>query len=387
MEIKYSLSNDTWGSEELAAIQKVIDSNHFTMGANVAQAEKEVAKHFGAKYAVMTSSGSTANLLAIAAMVYCGKLNAGDEVLVPAVSWSTTYFPLEQMGLKIRLVDIDRETLNIDTQKLEAALTEKTKALFAVNLLGNPNDFDALIGFCKAYDLYLMEDNCESMGAKFHGKQAGTFGCFGTYSTFFSHHLCTMEGGFVLTDDEVLYQYMLSCRAHGWTRNLPENSVLHTKNDNPFYESFCFVVPGFNLRPLEMEGALAVEQFRKLDGFIAQRRENAAYFRQVIRDDRFYMQKETGEASWFGFAMILKEPDMQLRDRVVHALRENGIEVRPIVAGNFARQPVFEKLHASISGELSGADHIHDNGFFVGNHSVDMREQIDLLRDVLAQVK
>lgn len=191
MEIKYSLSNDTWGSEELAAIQKVIDSNHFTMGANVAQAEKEVAKHFGAKYAVMTSSGSTANLLAIAAMVYCGKLNAGDEVLVPAVSWSTTYFPLEQMGLKIRLVDIDRETLNIDTQKLEAALTEKTKALFAVNLLGNPNDFDALIGFCKAYDLYLMEDNCESMGAKFHGKQAGTFGCFGTYSTFFSHHLCT----------------------------------------------------------------------------------------------------------------------------------------------------------------------------------------------------
>ena len=387
MEIKYSLSNDTWGAEEYAAIETVVKSGRYTMGEQVKQAEEKAAAIFGAKYAVMVSSGSTANLLGIAAMVYSGRLPQGSEVLVPAVSWSTTYFPLEQMGLKFRLVDIDRETLNIDTAKLEAALTPDTKAVFAVNLLGNPNDFDVLCAFCKKHGLILMEDNCESMGAVYHGRQAGTFGVFGTYSTFFSHHLCTMEGGFVVTDDEELYHYMLSVRAHGWTRNLPENSTLHTKNANPFYESFCFVVPGFNVRPLEMEGALAVEQLKKLSGFVAQRRENARRFKEKIAADaRFITQKEIGEASWFGFALVLAQPDTAKRDRIVAHLRASGIETRPIVAGNFARQPVFPQLHASVAGELTAADYIHENGFFVGNHSIDMKEEIDYLCKTLKQV-
>ena len=387
MEIKYSLSNDTWGKEEYEAVERVLKSNQFTMGENVAAAEKMAAKWFGSKYAVMSSSGSAANLLAVAAMVYSGRLDKGDEVLAPAVSWSTTYFPLEQMGLHIRLVDIDRETLNMDMKKAEQVVTDKTKAVFAVNLLGNPNDFDELSAFCTRHNLILMEDNCESMGAKFHGKQAGTFGVFGTFSTFFSHHLCTMEGGFTLTDDEELYHYMLSIRAHGWTRNLPESSRLHQKNANPFYESFCFVVPGFNLRPLEMEGALGVEQFKRLEGFIRQRRENAMYFQNVMAgDERFYLQKERGESSWFGFALILRQADTAKRDRIVAHLRANGIETRPIVAGNFARQPVFNKINASIGGTLENADHIHENGFFVGNHSHEMHKEIDYLRTILSQV-
>jgi CDP-6-deoxy-D-xylo-4-hexulose-3-dehydrase len=387
MEIKYPLSNDTWGSEEYAAIDAVLKSNRFTMGEKVAAAERAAAEEFGSKYAVMTSSGSTANLLAISAMVYSGRLEKGDEVLVPAVSWSTTYFPLEQLGLKMRLVDIDRETLNMDVEKAEQAVTERTRGVFAVNLLGNPNRFDELTAFCKKHGLILMEDNCESMGASYEGKQAGSFGVFGTFSTFFSHHLCTMEGGFVITDDEELYHYMLSARAHGWTRNLPENSSLHTKSADPFYESFCFVVPGFNLRPLEMEGALASEQLKRLAGFVAQRRKNAEYFKSTVGSDpRFYMQKETGRSSWFGFALLLREPDARMRDRVVSHLRERGIETRPIVAGNFARQPVFSRLDASISGELTGADYIHDNGFFVGNHSIDMREQIDWLGKALGEI-
>lgn len=387
MEIKYSLSNDTWGEEEYEAVNRVLRSKRFTMGENVAEAEKKAAECFGSKYAIMSSSGSAANLLGVAAMVCSGRLNKGDEVLVPAVSWSTTYFPLEQMGLHVRLVDIDCNTLNMDINKAEQAVTDKTKAVFAVNLLGNPNDFDALRAFCDRHGLILMEDNCESMGAKYHGKQAGTFGVFGTLSTFFSHHICTMEGGFTLTDDEELYHYMLALRAHGWTRNLPESSSLHQKNENPFYESFCFVVPGFNLRPLEMEGALGVEQLKRLGGFINQRRENAEYFRSVIgKDDRFYMQKEIGEASWFGFALILKEADTAKRDRIVAHLRESGIETRPIVAGNFARQPVFSRMNASISGTLENADHIHENGFFVGNHSHEMHSEIDYLKEVLEQV-
>lgn len=387
MEIVYSLSNNTWGREEYAAIERVVVSNRYTMGENVAKAEELAAEIFGTKYAVMVSSGSAANLIAAAAMVYSGKLPKGSEVLVPAVSWSTTYFPLEQMGLKMRLVDIDKNTLNMDINKVEEALTRETKAIFAVNLLGNPNDFDALCAICKAHDLLLMEDNCESMGAVYHGRQAGSFGIFGTYSTFFSHHLCTMEGGFVVTDDEELYHYMLSIRAHGWTRNLPESSNLHIKNENPFYESFCFVVPGFNVRPLEMEGAIGREQLKKLGGFVAQRRENAKYFKaQMAGDTRFYTQKEIGESSWFGFAMVLAQPDSAKRDRIVSHLRENGIETRPIVAGNFARQPVFPQLCATTAGDLSAADYIHDNGFFVGNHSIEMKQQIDYLCQVLRQV-
>ncbi len=387
MEIRYPLSNDTWNDEEYEAIERVLKSGRFSMGAHVAQAEEMFVEKFGTKYAVMVSSGSAANLLALAAVVYSERLQKGDEVIVPAVSWSTTYFPIEQLGLKMRLVDIDRETLNIDVKKIEAAITPNTKAVFAVNLLGNPNEFDRLCELCRRRGLLLMEDNCESMGATFKGKQAGTFGVFGTFSTFFSHHLCTMEGGFVATDDEELYQYMLSIRAHGWTRNLPENSKLHVKNENPFYESFCFVVPGFNLRPLEVEGTAGVEQLKKLDRFIEQRRKNAAYFQKVIgKDTRFYLQKEIGAASWFGFAMILKTPDTKKRDRIVDHLRKNGIETRPIVAGNFARQPVFPKLNATVAGDLANADYIHENGFFVGNHSIDMSKHIDYLKNVLKEI-
>ncbi len=387
MKTVYSLSNDTWGKEESLAIERVLESKRYTMGSNVEAAEKLAAEHFGSKYAIMASSGSTANLLAVAAMVYSGKLSEGDEVLITAVSWSTSYFPLEQMGLKIRLVDIDRNTLNIDAKKIEAAITSQTKAIFAVNLLGNPNKFDELRDICEKYNLYLLEDNCESMGALYKGKQAGTFGIFGTFSTFFSHHLCTMEGGFVVTDDEELYHYMLAVRAHGWTRNLPDSSSLHQKSSNPFYESFCFVVPGFNLRPLEMEGALAVEQIKKLNSFVAQRRENAELFKEVMaKDERFSIQEETEKASWFGFALVLKEDNTKKRDRIVNHLIENGIETRPIVAGNFARQPVFNRLHASIAGELTNADYIHDNGFFVGNRSIAMEIEILYLAKVLGQI-
>ena len=227
MNTVYPLSNDTWGKEEEAAAQNVLTSRCFTMGQSVALYEKQFAAHFGSAYAVMSSSGSAANLLGIAAMVYSGRLSGGDEVLVPAVSWSTTYFPLEQMGLKMRLVDIDRNTLNMDLAKAARALTPKTRAVFAVNLLGNPNDFHALQSFCTEHNLILMEDNCESMGAKYAGKMTGTFGVFGSFSSFYSHHVCTMEGGMTVTDDEELYHYMLSVRAHGWTRNLPADSRLH----------------------------------------------------------------------------------------------------------------------------------------------------------------
>ena len=388
MEMIYRLSNDTWGPEEIQAAETVLHSGMFTMGKYVAAFEKAFAEHFGAKYAVMSNSGSSANLLMIAALVYSGKLKKGDEVLVTAVSWSTSYFPLEQMGLKTRLVDINRKTLNMDPDKLEAAITPDTKAILCVNLLGNPNDFDRLRAICEKHQLLLVEDNCESMGAKYHGKQAGTFGLMGSFSTFFSHHMCTMEGGMTVTDSEEMYHYMLSIRAHGWTRNLPQTSALYQKNENEFYESFQFIMPGFNLRPLELEAAVGIEQLKKLDNFIAMRRKNSAYFQEIIKQDgRFDIQQANDEASWFGFALILKEAYAGQRDRFVAALREAGIECRPIVAGNFARQPAFRYMNATKADELPNADYVHENGFFVGNHSIALEEQLDLLIKTLRSVQ
>ncbi len=387
--MKYSLSNDTWGEEELCAAHKVIDSRYFTVnGPSVKKYQNDFAEHFGSKYAVMSNSGSSANLLTMAALLYSGRLNRGDEVLVTAVSWSTTYFPICQMGLKLRFVDINLGTLNADVDALEEAVTPQTKAIMIVNLLGNPNEFDKIQKICDKYNLILLEDNCESMGATYNGKQAGTFGLIGSYSTYFSHHLCTMEGGMNVTDDEELYHYMLSIRSHGWTRHLPDNSKIYKKLDDPFYESFNFIMPGFNVRPLEIEAATGIEQLKRLDGFVEQRRKNAQLFKERIeKETSFLTQQEVGESSWFGFAIILPEELAGKRDAFTDALRENDIEVRPIVAGNFARQKALKFLDYSISGELKNADYIHDNGFFVGNHSIEMSENINLLIDVLKSVK
>ena len=213
--INYPLATDTWDDEEYKAINRVIESNRFTIGPEVEMFEKEFARYFGSKHAVMVNSGSSANLIAISALILSDKydLNKGDEVIVPAVSWATTYTVLHQCGLKLRFVDIDLDTFNLDLNELKNAITGNTKAIFAVNLLGNPNDFDKLVSICNDNDLILIEDNCESMGAKYNGKYAGTFGVCGTFSTFYSHHMATMEGGMVLTDDDELNDIMKSIRS------------------------------------------------------------------------------------------------------------------------------------------------------------------------------
>lgn len=386
----YPLASSTWDEKELAAIQKVVDSNMFTMGKYVAEYEKRFADYFGSKYAVMVSSGSTANLLMIAALFYTQnekhKLQRGDEVIVPAVSWSTTYYPLYQYGLKIKFVDIDPLTLNMDLSQLESAITDKTKAILAVNLLGNPNDFSKIHEVIGDRDILLLEDNCESMGATLQGQQAGTFGLMGTYSSFFSHHIATMEGGCIVTDDEELYHILLCIRAHGWTRNLPkENLVSGVKSDDPFEEAFKFVLPGYNARPLEMSGAIGIEQLKKLPNFIKNRQENGAYFTELFSDHPYLrIQQETGKSSWFGFSLVTKDGSDVNRSQIVSKLMESGIECRPIVSGNFAKNEVVKYFDYEIHGSLDNAEYIDVNGFFVGNHQFDIKDKISDLRKLLS---
>lgn len=387
MMTTYPLATSSWDNNELAAIQKVIDSGMYSMGPSVREFEGRFAEYVGSKYCVMVNSGSSANLLAVAALFYSkeSNLKRGDEVIVPAVSWSTTYYPLYQYGLKLKFVDIDAKSLNYDLVSLQEAITDETKMIMVVNLLGNPNNFDAIHNIIGSRDIILIEDNCESMGATFNGKHAGTFGVMGTYSAFFSHHMSTMEGGMIVTDNEEYYHILLSLRAHGWTRNLPtENKVCGTKSDDLFEESFRFVLPGYNVRPLEMSGAIGIEQLKKIPEFVNIRRRNAQLFVELFKNSEFFdIQEEIGSSSWFGFSLLIKKDAPFTRKEVVKLLTTNGIECRPIVAGNFAKNEVLKWFDYEIHNKLINADWIDQNGLFVGNHQLDLAKEVELLKNVL----
>lgn len=382
----YDLAASTWGDEEIAALNRVIASNMFTMGENVRRFEQAFAAKFGKKHAVMVNSGSSANLVATGALAYRRHrpLQRGDEIIVPAISWSTTFYPFQQYGLKLRFVDVELETLNMDVSQLEAALTPKTRAVAVVSILGNPAALDVVRAFCDKHDLIMFEDNCESMGATLNGKPAGTFGDVGTFSFFFSHHISTMEGGMVLTDDDELFELCRAMRNHGWTRDQPAGSSLFEPRDDDFFEAYRFILPGYNVRPLELSGAVGLEQLQKLDGFTAVRRANGKHFTERFANDkRFIIQRENGESSWFSFTVILNPEHGADRKRVMQALKAADIGYRIITGGNFLRHDVIKHFDYDCVGEIVNANIAHDRGFFVGNHPFDLRDRIDTLYSVL----
>lgn len=387
-EKKYPLATTTWDEREFDSMQEVILSGCFTMGDRVKQAELRFADIVGSRYSVMVNSGSSANLLMVASLFFLSDkpLCRGDVVIVPAVSWSTTYAPLQQLGLKVRFVDIDPKTMNIDLVQLESAVCENTRLIFSVNLLGNPVNYLALNEIASRHSVLVLEDNCESLGARLDGQWAGTFGIAGSFSSFFSHHISTMEGGFVVTDNEELYHVMLSVREHGWTRCLPEqNQVSGVKSWDWFEESFRFVLPGFNLRPLELSGALAIEQIKKIPNLIQGRRDNGRRFQEIAMGFKsLSIQEETGESSWFGFALVCRDVEVLPRSRLRKTLDRLGFEYRPIVAGNFTRNPVIKwfDLADHEVGTFPNADDIHDHGLFIGNHHYSVNETLDALSRV-----
>jgi len=387
MKKSYPLALSSWDQKEISAIHGVIETAQYSMGPQVFEYEKQFAAHFGSKYCVMTSSGSTANLIMTAALFYRKEnpLKRGDVVIVPAVSWSTTFFPLAQYGLKLRFVDVDPQTLNYDLKSLGEALCDRPRLMMVVNLLGNPNDFDAILEMAKNSGTEVVEDNCESMGARFRGKHAGTFGTMGTFSSFFSHHISTMEGGCILTDNEEYHHLLLCLRAHGWTRNLPKhNHITGTKSEDPFEESFKFVLPGYNVRPLEMSGAIGLEQLKKLDKFVEVRRKNAELFVKTFAEhSQLRIQEEIGHSSWFGFSMIIREDSSWSRKKLTQYLQSRGVECRPIVTGNFAKNPVMSLFEHELQNSLPNAHWLDSNGFFVGNHQIPLTEEIQYLAEVL----
>ncbi|KWT85895.1 DegT/DnrJ/EryC1/StrS family aminotransferase [Candidatus Magnetominusculus xianensis] len=383
--MRLSLTSSTFGDEEKAAIASVVDSDMFTMGRHVSEFEAEFAALFGRRYACMVNSGSSANLVAVAALFYRKErpLRPGDEVIVPCISWATTFYPLHQYGLKLRFVDIDINTLNIDAEQLELAITPRTRMIVAVSILGNPCRFDKILEICQKHNLILFEDNCESMGAVYDNRYTGTFGLVGTFSTFFSHHISTMEGGLILTDDFEIDCLCRSIRNHGWCRGQPEGSPIFEKKESDFYEAYRFILPGYNVRPMEMQGAIGKVQLKKLDAFLSARRANAAHFVDIFKDDkRFIIQQETGQSSWFCFTMIVNPDSHTDRGAVLNALKNAEIEYRIITGGNMLRHDVIKYFDYEVLSSTQ-ADTAHDCGFFVGNHPVDIRSEIDYLHNSL----
>lgn len=384
--MSYSLASDSWDHREIQALQNVIKSGRYTMGKAVSNFEEEFSNYFGCKYSVMVNSGSTANLLILATLAEKYKLKG--NIIVPVISWSTTFFPIHQHGFIMNFVDVDKNTLNIDVDKIEKAIDSSTVAIFAVNLLGNSCDYLKLKKIAKKHNLLLIEDNCESFGAISNTQEnCGTIGEFGSFSFFFSHHLQTMEGGMITCKKREDYDYLKSLRAHGWCRDIDNDSSLYKKTGNTFKDSFTFVTPGYSVRPLEMSGAVGSVQLKKWDKLRKGRINNAEYFVNKFNNLPVLVQKEIGKSSWFGFSIIFKDQLENKRDYMVKKFNENGIECRPIVAGNFLNNPVM-KTH-SIDyikhGEYSNANYVDKNGLFIGNDFRDLRKNIDLVHDVISR--
>tara|TARA_B100001123_G_C15311900_1_gene1024699 strand:- start:544 stop:1704 length:1161 start_codon:yes stop_codon:yes gene_type:complete len=378
MPVKYPLSMSTFDDKEFNSMIRVINSKNFTMGKKVKIFEKNFSKYIGSRFAIMVNSGSSANLLMVAALIYSKNhtLRKGDEVIAPATGWSTSYSPLLQYGIKIKFVDIDLATLNYDLSELKEAVTQKTKAILIVNVLGNPNDFGKINEIINGKNIIIIEDNCESLGASYAEKMAGSFGLLGSFSFFYSHHISTMEGGIVTTDNEELYQILLSLRAHGWTRDLPHDNIFsNRKNIDSLYDSYRFVLPGYNLRPTEIQGAIGIQQLKKLPKFINIRKRNAELFKKLMfNHEHLLMQEEIGSSSWFAFSLIIKPESNMKRLELLNQLTELGFEYRPILTGNFTKQEVLKYFDYEIHNNLDNANYLHEKGVYIGNYSKSMED-------------
>jgi CDP-6-deoxy-D-xylo-4-hexulose-3-dehydrase len=393
----YPLATTTFTNEELEAAKAVLDSQRLTMGEQVQAFQNEFAAWTGAKHALMVNSGSSANLLMVDALLrrtgVTPPLQPGDEVLVPALAWPTTVWPVLQLGLVPVFVDVDLKTLAIDLESARSVVTAKTKAVFLIHVLGQTPKMDEFLAFCKEKNLLLMEDVCESLGSYFGEKQAGNFGVMGSFSCYFSHHISTIEGGVVVTSDTKLYDDLLSMRAHGWIRDRSDEA--EWKSKFPAIDPrFMFILPGYNVRPMEIQAAIGRVQLKKLDGMLAARETLAkATFgftkrytpwlrligsENLPRDgssDRRKMRRH----SWMTLPFLLqKDAPLSLRD-VKDRLEAAGVETRPIIAGNLLHHPALVSKNAKKAQSLSNSDHVLAAGFMIGCHPLNIDKSLGIL--------
>lgn len=366
-ETRIPLNVPTYGALEVIEALDSLLTTWVTMGKKVEAFERMWADYIGRWMAVMTNSGSSANLVALSALGFGSR----DEIITPALTWATTVFPIAQVGAVPVLVDVDRETYNISPEALEAAITPKTRAIMPVHLLGNPCDMDAIMDIAQRHGLYVIEDACEAHGAEYHGQKIGSFGDLATFSFFFSHHISTIEGGTVLGNNSIWIDACRSLRAHGWIREMSTRKPIAAENPD-IDPRFLFAHAGYNFRPTEIQGAFGIHQVPRLEGLIEIRRVNAAYLNEALARYRAWIMLPTEATntrhSYFAYAITVREGAPFTKRELVEYLEARGLETRPIEAGNIAVQPAMKHVNHRVSGSLENAQYIHDNAFFFGIH-------------------
>jgi CDP-4-dehydro-6-deoxyglucose reductase, E1 len=390
---RYPVARDSFGGDELAAAEAVLLSGRYTMGARVRAFEKAFASWIGSPYAVMVNSGSSANLLMVEAMLRgAGATWApGDEVLVPALAWPTTVWPLVQLGLVPVFTDIDPDTLAIDLDSAESVLGDRTRGMFLIHVLGRPPDMAAITAFNAAHDIDLLEDACEALGAHAGGRHAGTIGRMGSFSFYFSHHLSTIEGGMVATGSAATRDDLRSMRSHGWSRDR-EDADRWADAHPDIDPRFLFVGTGYNLRPTEINAAIGLVQLERLDKMLIEREDLANAIAglveripwlRLIGADRLSAPPAGGRPwrahSWMMLPFEVADDAPADPAVVIATMEEHAIETRPIVAGNLVRHPAIHQIRHRTAASLANADRLLDRGFMIGCHPQVSAEELDQL--------
>jgi CDP-6-deoxy-D-xylo-4-hexulose-3-dehydrase len=356
------------------------------MGESVRRFEREFADWIGAPYAAMVNSGSSANLLMVDSLLRRSKgkppLKKGDEVIVPALAWPTTVWPLVQLGLVPVYVDVEPMTLAIDLRSAQRALSPKTKCMFLIHVLGQAADMKAIADFCAVHGITLIEDSCESLGAHFGGRHVGTFGVSGSYSCFFSHHISTIEGGVITTGDAEIYEDLKSLRAHGWVRDRGDMGewIARYPELDP---RFMFIIPGYNVRPTEIAAAIGSVQLRRLDQMLAAREKLAldvlGWSRKsvpwltLIGSEHLTdlsLSRRERRHSWMTLPFSLHDDAPVSLSKVKETFERIGVETRPIIAGNLARHPANQYAEHRKDESLARCDALLSRGFMIGCHPV-----------------
>lgn len=372
---KILLQVPSYGAEEVNEAIESMLTTYVTISRKVAEFEKMFAEYIGTDYAVMVNSGSSANLLALSILTSPrieNRIEAGSEVIVPAIGWSTTYYPIVQCGLVPIFVDVDIDTFNINTDAIKEAITPKTKAIMPVHLMGRPCNMTALEKIYQEHnDLYIIEDTCEAHGAKWGGFKVGSFGNIGTFSFFFSHHISTIEGGMLVTDSRDFHELAKSMRTFGWTRDLSDQGLIAQQHQDTD-PRFLFYNIGYCIRPTELQGAFGIHQLPRLEGYIKIRQDNTDYWNMRLEKYSNYLwthrEAPNTRHVWFGYPVTVSPRAPFTRKELVDFLESKGVETRPIMTGNFAKQPVADLMSYRISGKLPNASLISRQSFFWGSH-------------------
>lgn len=362
------------------------DADIFSMGKQCAKFEMDFARKQKRKFAVFVSSGSSANLVLMQALINIKLLKNGDPVGFSALTWATNVMPLIQLGLKPAAIDCELATLNVSLRTLKRC-APCPKAVFLTNVLGFSDDISAIMAWCAKNKVLLLEDNCESLGSKAYGKLLGNFSLASTFSFFVGHHLSTIEGGMICTDDEKLYHMLTMVRAHGWDRNLPPpaQKAIRVKHEvDEFFSKYTFYHLGYNARPTEISGFLGVSQLQYWGEIVKRRERNFKVFHKaVLKNPAFIPLDVTHMDTVSNFAMPVVAKSREIFDMYRERFEKAGVEIRPIIAGDITQHP-FYAVHAASEPACKNASYIHRHGFYFPNNPELTEKEVSLLSSLLA---